>query len=197
MIGQMRRRALRIAEHVKIEQLPPSASFMLRPSAETEQSMFERDHGRVDEPRDVVPPIIDHHVEAVDCLHIVPPHGGINQQVAGLEFCNMRRSQRLAETRITVQVRTAQIDHAHDLAARRRLQRAGVEIVDLVRREECESPAADHVAGDVVGEIEVRARDRAIADPDPDAWGMKIERRQFRGKPILLAKAGKIEGDIG
>ena len=82
-----------------------------------------------------VPPVIDHGVEGIERLDVVPPQRRVEQHVAGLELRDLARSQRLAEPREAIEVRRVEVNDADRLATRRGIQRTRIEVVNLVGRE--------------------------------------------------------------
>src|SRR5438105_4629397 len=96
---------------------------------------------------------------------MVPPHRRVEEGVARLELSYFGGRDGILKTRIAIEIRLAEIDHAHDLAARCQVKRSRIEICNLLRRKQREPPAADQRTGDVVREVEVGGGYRAIAHP--------------------------------
>ena len=92
---------------------------------------------------DGVPPVVDHRVEGIERLDLVPPHRRVEQHVARLQLRDLRRRERLAEPREAFEIGRVEVDHGHDLPARRRLERPRIEVLDLLRRKQREAPPAD------------------------------------------------------
>ena len=128
---------------------------------------------------------------------MVPPERGIEERIAGLELCDLRRVQRLAEARIALEIGVLEIDHADNLPAWRWLERSGIEVCDLLGREEGEAPLPDKATGDIVRHVIMRCCRRAIADPDADDWWIALEHRVVQGEIVRGPKARKIEVSIG
>ena len=180
-----------------VEQGPPGLLFRFGPVAQAQQRMHERDLRRVHVGRRRVPPIVDHDVERVERLDLVPPERGIEEQVARLEIGHQGGGERFPGARIGVQVGIAQVDHAHHLTAGSRRQRPRIEIAHLVGREEGEAATADHAAGDVVGHVVMGCGHGAVADPDSDQRRPAFEPDMVEADPVLGAQAGKIVVDVG
>ena len=138
------------------------------------------------------PPVVDHHVERRRRLHVVPPHARIEQGIAGFEVGDQRRGERLANAGKALEVRVAQVDRGDDLPARGRLQRAGVQVVYLLRREQGEAATADGTAGDVIRQVVVRRGNGLGAYPDPGRRRPVAERRMRERQVVALTQSRKM-----
>lgn len=98
----------------------------------------------------------------------MPPLAGDEERIARLQRHHLGMRQGLGKAREARQVGRGQIDQADRLARGREVQRADVEPVDQLGREQREATPAGHDAGDVVGHIEVRRHADAVAQPQAD-----------------------------
>src|SRR6185312_12234593 len=90
------------------------------------------------------------------------------------------------EFRVTLEIRIREVDQTDCLAGGREVERADIQIDELLGREQREPAMADYDARNVVGQIVMRSDARAIADPDAR------ERRALAHREIVLvAKAGQ------
>lgn len=110
--------------------------------------------------------IVHQHVELVERLDVVPPECGDVDGVPGTKLGHFRGLQGSGEARKAREIRMTNDDQAHRLAGRREVERADVEISDLVRRKHRKSPPAGHYASEVIGVVEMRGNAGAVADPD-------------------------------
>ena len=78
---------------------------------------------------------------------------------------NLRSGERIAKTRILLEIRIREIDQAHGLSARSWLERARIQIEYLGRRKQRESSPPDHAASDVVRRVVMARRDGPVSDP--------------------------------
>ncbi len=100
-----------------------------------------------------------------------------------------------------------EIDHADRAAGRRIVDRAEIEVAELLRRKEREAAPPDRHAGEIVGKVVVRGDARARAHPDACQAGplaevdvvrfmqaveevMHVDRRQIDGRGIGLVLEG-------
>ena len=70
------------------------------------------------------------------------------------------------EAREAFEVGLQEVDQADGLAGRREVERADVQVLDLLRREQGEAAPARHHAGQVVRQVVVGRDAGAVADPD-------------------------------
>ncbi len=113
---------------------------------------------------------------------MVPPHARDVDGVPGFEFAGARVFQRVRETRVGVEIGVVEIDEADRLPGRREIDRADVEVRELVGRKQREAAVAGADAGDVLGDVVVRGNARAVADPDSHG---RLDAVQFQavGRP--------------
>ena len=185
-------RCCRRAEHVVVEHLAPGPFLRLGAVAQAQDAVQHDIQGIAHVSRRTQPPVVDHHVERRRRLHVVPPHARIEQSIAGFEVGDQRRGERLANAGKALEVRVAQIDRGDDLPARGRLQRAGVQVVYLLRREQGEAATADGTAGNVVRQVVVRRGNGLGAYPDPGRRRPVAERRMREGQVVALTQSRKM-----
>src|SRR3546814_1315211 len=82
----------------------------------------------------------------------VPPHIWQIKRIAGFERRFARVAPRLGEARVAVEVGRERVDHADRSAGRRQLERAGIEVGELIGREQGEAAAAGDATGDIRSE---------------------------------------------
>ena len=80
----------RIAEDVIFEQLAPELLLVVRQVADREDGVIESVLRLRKEPRRLAPPVIHQHVERLERLDVVPPHGRDEQSVARLQLGDLR-----------------------------------------------------------------------------------------------------------
>ena len=111
---------------------------------------------------------------------MMPPQGRDVDGVARLELGGARRGQGLAKARKALEVRILERHHARRLAGHRMVERADIEVGDLVGREQGEAAAAGDDAGDIVRQVEMGADLRAVADPDARTGQLGREAARMR-----------------
>src|SRR5690606_3245297 len=97
---------------------------------------------------------------------VVPPHAGYENRVPRRELRRAGSFHRVGELREALEVRPGDVHEADRLPGGRSIQRADVEVADLLRRKQREAAGAGDDARDVVREIEVRRDPRAVAEPE-------------------------------
>mmetsp|Transcript_10005 Transcript_10005/g.40615 ORF Transcript_10005/g.40615 Transcript_10005/m.40615 type:complete len:291 (+) Transcript_10005:394-1266(+) len=155
-------------EHIVVKQRRPGLALGGRQVAQREQGQHQRVQRRVHEGRRLPPPEVDERVDRVQALDAMPPLAGDEERIARLQRHHLGMRQGLGKAREARQVGRGQIDQADRLARGREVQRADVEPVDQLGREQREATPAGHDAGDVVGHIEVRRHADAVAQPQAD-----------------------------
>ena len=106
---------------------------------------------------------------------MVVPHRRYVERVAGLQLRDLRVLQRFLEARKFPEIRRVQIDHAHGAASRRIVDRAQVEIAELLRRKEGESATPDRDACEIVRKVVVGGDARPRSHPDAGEAGALAE----------------------
>src|SRR5262245_23030749 len=142
-----------VTEDVVVEQRAPALSIYQWAVAQPEHRVHQHIHrithvaGRVD------PPVVHHDVEAVARLGLVPPEARVVQRIARRKVDDPGFIERLPEPREASEVRLPELRHRHDLATGRRVERARVQIPDLLRAEQREPPTPQHAADDVARHV--------------------------------------------
>ena len=131
----------------------------------------------------VAPPEIHHRPDLVERGHAVPPQARHVERVARPKLGGFRGLQRLAETRVPLEVRIFQVDQAGRLPREREVQRTDVEVLELIGREERELASPGDDTGEVLRQVPVRRRPRAIAEPQRDQHRALRDRAEASGSP--------------
>ena len=193
----MRARAFGRAEHVIVEQRAPRILLVRRPVAEADQAVQQRGHRRVDEGGGGVPPVIDHGVERVERLDLMPPQGRVDQRVARFKIGDFTDRHRLGKLGEALEIGVIDIDHGDDLPGGCRIEGTGVEIGDLIGGKQGEAPSPDHAHRNVVRHVVMCRRSRAVADPYADQWRMRHELLIGEFQRVRCPQPRQILIDIG
>ena len=92
----------------------------------------------------------------------------------------------LAKLRMPAKVRVRKVDRADGLSARRRLERSGIQVEDLLRRKHGNPSPSGRTARQVARRIEVTGRNGSIADPDA---GLGVDPASGQANVVLGAEA--------
>ena len=184
-LRQMGASAIGRPEHVIVEHRAPGAFLLLRAVAQAQQRMQQRVLRRIHVRWRRGPPVVDHDIERLECVDLVPPHRGIEECVARFQFGDLRGSQCLAQSREALEVRRADVCHGHDLTARRRLEGTWIEILDLLGRKQREAASTDQATGDVVRHVVMGERRGAVADPRGDQRRVRFEHGMVQDEVVL------------
>jgi len=88
-------------------------------------------------------------------------------RVARREHGGLRDLHRIGEARVKVEVGIVGIDHAHRSSGGRQFEWSGIEVGQLIRREEGEAAPARDDDADILLQVVMRGDPDAIADPGP------------------------------
>ena len=102
----------------------------------------------------------------------------------------MRSRQSVAKPGIAREIGIAQRHQAHRRPGGREVERADVQIRDLLRRKQRETAAAGHHAADVVPLIDMRGSGDAVAQPDPRQYIVVDELKRF--SPLKPGRQSRI-----
>ncbi len=97
--------------------------------------------------------------------NVMPPQARDVDRVARLQLGHPSVLHRVNEPRMRIKVRYVEIHQADRLARQGIVQRTDVQVGHLIRRKQGEATASSHDAGDVLGQVPVRGRDRPVAEP--------------------------------
>ena len=127
----------------------------------------------------------------------MPPQCRVDQRIARLHLRHLGGGERLGKARMTGQIGRIEIDRGNHLSRWRQVERTGIEIGDLIGREQREAPMPDQRDGDVVRHVVMRGCSGPIADPDADQRRVLDQLRIAEGQRGLRAEARQILIDIG
>jgi hypothetical protein len=91
---------------------------------------------------------------------------GMNSASPGSSLGHSARAPALRQSAGSVEIGLVEVDQADRLAGRREVQRADVQVRQLLGREQREAAPARRHAGEVVRRVVVGGDARAVADPD-------------------------------
>jgi hypothetical protein len=123
---------------------------------------------------------------------VVPPHRRDEDGVAGFQLGHLGVPQRLAEAREAVVVGRREVDQADGLAGRVEVERADVQVRQLLRREQREAAAAGRHHRQVVRQVVVGGDAGLVADPDA---GQRVAGAEV--DVVVAAQAGQDGVDGG
>src|SRR5512138_3139706 len=166
LFRQVLSRTLRWTENVILEHVSPSLFLALGAIAKSPQRMIEGVHGRRDKFWQWIPPIVDEGIEGAQTLYVVPPHARHKDRVARLQLGALPRSERLTKAWVPVEVGIGEIHDADRLPAGCRVERARIQVEDLLGRKERETAPTDRTTSKIVGRIVVARGNRARPDPN-------------------------------
>src|SRR5438270_9417270 len=152
-------------KHEMIEIGAPRRAGIRWQLADRHGGMAHCSEGRRNVRRCILPPIIDEGVEPAARFDAMPPQGRDEDRIARLQLGNEGVAEGLGKARVSVQIGSGEIDHARRLPGHREVERADIEVGDLVRWKDGETTTAGNDAGEIVGFVEVRRDPAAIADP--------------------------------
>src|SRR5580658_10593773 len=168
LLGNVRRRARVVAEHILLEKGTPGAPRRGRQGADAEYPVQQYLEGRIRERAVaglVMPPVVHEHVEALEGLDVVPPERWNEYRVSRPHLGHVGRRQCLAKLRIPRKVGIAQRYQAHRCSRGCKVQRTDVKVCYLLGRKQRETAAPRHDAADVVPLIDVGGSGDLIAQP--------------------------------
>src|SRR5690349_15720464 len=90
----------------------------------------------------IVPPVIDEKIDRLERVDAVPPVEGNVDCIAGFQFRDLRPLQSLRVPRESLKVRFVGIDQADWRSSRREINRPDIQILELVRRKQNETPSS-------------------------------------------------------
>mmetsp|Transcript_10001 Transcript_10001/g.40585 ORF Transcript_10001/g.40585 Transcript_10001/m.40585 type:complete len:550 (-) Transcript_10001:734-2383(-) len=158
-----------------LEVVPPDALFFFGQVAQRHQGQAQGAERRVDMVGGLAPPGIDQQVDRGQALDMVEPHAGDVDRIARRQLGRFARGQRVAEAREALEVRLVEVHQADRLAGGGRVQRAEVEVGQLLGREDGEAPPAGGDDGEVVRQVVVRGNAGAVAEPQADEGVARAE----------------------
>ena len=152
-------------KYIMVEHRLPDRALLFGQVADGHDRMVQRIIGLPQITRRVAPPIVHQYVEIGQPFDMMIPKGRYEECIPRLQLGNLGGRERIAETGIGRKIGGREIDHGDWAPGWGDVDRAKIEIGELVGREQSEAATPHGAAGQIIGKVVMRRDAAGIADP--------------------------------